>query len=111
VDDAQLVHVLHGRQQLHEDLARLPLPQLALALHVRAQVAAARVLHDDVDALGGVDHLQLANAVRMVEPLHELDLLRHALPVVGLLQLPLLVTLDSDLGTSKAVPREAHLAE
>lgn len=98
--DSALVQVHDGLQQLAQDGTGIPLTQRPARDDVIEQLAATHELHDDVDAVSVLEHVEEPDDVRVLHLAQQLDLaqqLRHQVCIVHG-QLALVQDLDGVLG-------------
>jgi hypothetical protein len=101
------VQVRDARHDLVEEAPPLILAQPPRLYNVLEELAAGGKLHDEVDAVGGMDDLPEPNHVRVFELLEDLDLAPDPLDVVRLLHPSLLEHLDRHLLASELM-RSLH---
>lgn len=102
MNDALLVQVLYGRDDLSELGASLLLLHAAVRDQVVEDLAARRVLHHQVESLLCLYDLEELHDVRVVQALHDLDLAEELLQR-ALVQLRLVDDLDGDLFADELV--------
>lgn len=100
--DTLLMQILYGRDDLTKFSARLLLFHATVRNQVVEDLAARRVLHDQIERLLGLYDLEELDDVRMVQTLHDLDLAEEFLQR-ALVQLRLVDDLDGDLFTDELV--------
>jgi hypothetical protein len=74
MNNALLMQILNGRDNLSKFSARLFLLHATVHDQVVEYFAAGRVLHDQVQRLVGLNHLEQLHYVGMVEHLHDANL-------------------------------------
>ena len=100
---------LEAMDDLLEEPAGLLLAEALLAANVIEKAATRRVLHDDVDVGWRIDDLKQLDDVLIGHALQDLDLPRHAPPVVAVRELTLLDHLDRYFPVAQVVNPEADL--
>ncbi len=107
--DLDAVAELEAVDDLLEEPAGLLLAEALLPANVVQEAATRRVLHDDVDVGGRIDHLKQLDHVLISHALQDLDLPRDAPPVVAIGELTLLDHLDRYFPVAQVVDSEADL--
>lgn len=97
VDDVQLVDIFYASVDLLEKLACLVFLEPSVRHNVVKELSAARVLHDQVELLGGLDDFIELDNVGVPDQLQNVDFPSHAFYVRHIRDAVLLQDLDCHL--------------
>jgi len=111
MDDVEGMDVFQALHHLHKDFSGFILIKLPFTLDIATQIIPSQVFNDNMDSFGGLDGLKESDDTGAIQLFHDTDLLLYPSPMLGVLELALLIGLDGHLLTGELVPRNPHLGK
>eukprot|EP00359_Climacostomum_virens_P010557 CAMPEP_0204907666 /NCGR_PEP_ID=MMETSP1397-20131031/6761_1 /ASSEMBLY_ACC=CAM_ASM_000891 /TAXON_ID=49980 /ORGANISM="Climacostomum Climacostomum virens, Strain Stock W-24" /LENGTH=132 /DNA_ID=CAMNT_0052076901 /DNA_START=1125 /DNA_END=1520 /DNA_ORIENTATION=+ len=111
MDNSEFVEVFEAREDLLVELASLDFVEPCVSHNVVEELASTRVLHNQVELLGGLDDFVHLYDVRVTQQLQDVDFPSHSLNVGSVTDPIFLQDLDSHFFVSYDVGPELNFPE